>query len=167
MDSTVVEADLGNPDHARGLLDVLDSYASGPAGGGRPLPPFVRDHLVSELAARANALILLAIADRKPVGAAVCFLGFSTFAARPLLNIHDLAVLPEFQGFGVGRTLLEAAEARARQLDCCKLTLEVREDNERAHSLYRSVGFGDFAAGAEPTPTRFLEKRLEAAGFDL
>lgn len=53
--------------------------------------------------------------------------------------------------------------ARARQLGCCKLTLEVREDNERARSLYKSVGFGDFAPGADPTPTFFLEKRLEPA----
>jgi ribosomal protein S18 acetylase RimI-like enzyme len=72
-------------------------------------------------------------------------------------------VLPEFRRLGVGRALLEAAEARARNLGCCKLTLEVREDNEGARSLYESAGFGDFAPGADPTPTFFLEKRLEPA----
>jgi len=163
MDVEVAEADLTNPDHARGLVEILDCYARDPMGGARPLPQPVRERLVPGLAAQANALVLLAFARGGPVGAAVCFRGFSTFAARPLLNIHDLAVLPEFRSLGIGRALLEAAEARARQLGCCKLTLEVREDNERARCLYKSVGFGDFAPGAEPTPTLFLEKRLEPA----
>jgi len=163
MDVEVAEADLTNPDHARGLVEILDSYARDPMGGARPLPQSVRERLVPGLAAQANALILLALARGVPVGAAVCFLGFSTFAARPLLNIHDLAVLPEFRGLGIGRALLEAAEFRARKLSCGKLTLEVREDNERARSLYESVGFGDFAPGTDPTPTLFLHKRLEPA----
>lgn len=164
MDVEVAEAELTNPDHARGIVEILDSYARDRMGGARPLSQGVRERLVPELAARASALVLLAFARGGPVGAAVCFLGFSTFAARPLLNVHDLAVLPEFRGLGIGRALLEAAESRARQLGCCKLTLEVRGDNRRARSLYESVGFGDFAPGADPTPTLFLEKRLEPGG---
>jgi GNAT superfamily N-acetyltransferase len=160
MDVEVTEADLTDPDHARGLVDILDSYARDPMGGARPLPPAVRERLVPELAALPNALVLLAFARGGPIGAAVCFFGLSTFAARPLLNVHDLAVLPDFRGLGIGRALLEAAESRARERGCCKLTLEVREDNERARSLYESFGFGDFAPGADPTPTLFLEKRL-------
>jgi ribosomal protein S18 acetylase RimI-like enzyme len=162
MNVEIAEADLSNPDHARGLVDVLDSYAREPAGGERPLRESVRTRLVPELATQANALILLAISQGRTVGTAVCFFGFSTFAARRLLNIHDLAVLPEFRGVGIGRSLLGAAESRARQHGCCKLTLEVREDNERARSLYENVGFGDFAPGADPMPTFFLEKRLDA-----
>jgi len=87
----------------------------------------------------------------------------STFAARPLLNLHDLAVLPERRGLGVGRALLEAVEARARDLGCCKLTLEVRQDNARAQALYESFGFGHFAPGVEAMPTLFLEKRVPSA----
>ena len=56
-----------------------------------------------------------------PVGAAVCFIGFSTFAAKPLINIHDFVVLPAARGKGVGRRLLEAVEkkpgARLLQVD--------------------------------------------------
>lgn len=156
----VVEADLGNAAHARGIVEILDAYAREPVGGERPLAPPVRERLVPELAKQAHALVLLAFADARPAGVAVCFRGFSTFAARPLLNIHDLAVLPERRSAGIGRALLAAAEARARALGCCKLTLEVREDNARARGLYRSVGFADYAAGADPMPTFFLEKRL-------
>ena len=80
--------------------------------------------------------------------------------ARPLLNIHDLAVLPSYRGRGVGHALLQAAEEHARREGCCKLTLEVRDDNARARALYRSFGFEDFAVGDDSTPTRFLGKPL-------
>jgi len=43
----------------------------------------------------------------------VCFRGFSTFAAAPLINVHDLAVVPGFRGQGIGRRLLEAVEMYA------------------------------------------------------
>ena len=160
MDVEVAEADFTNPDHGRGLVEILDAYAREGAGGSRPLHPSVRERLVPELAAQTNALVLLAFAEGRPIGTAVSFFGFSTFAARPLLNIHDLAVLPAFRGYGVGRALLQAAELRARERGCCKLTLEVRQDNERARSLYERAGFGDYTPAADPAPTVFLEKRL-------
>lgn len=160
MDVRVVDADLSSSEHAEGLVAVLDSYAREPVGGGRPLAPEVRHRLATALRSEPHAVVLLALDGTRPVGAAVCFRGFSTFSARPLLNVHDLAVLPDCRRLGIGRALLEAAEARARALGCCKLTLEVRRDNDPARALYRRSGFGDFAPGAEAVPTLFLEKRL-------
>jgi ribosomal protein S18 acetylase RimI-like enzyme len=104
-------------------------------------------------------LALLALSEGTPVGVAVCFLGFSTFNARPLLNIHDLAVVPERRGQGIGKALLAAAEAEAMRRGCCKLTLEVQDDNRRARGLYERAGFTDFVVGASG-PTRFLCKPL-------
>ena len=120
----------------------------------------VRDRLPSMLRDQANALVLLAFVDDRPVGVAVCFFAFSTFKALPLLNIHDLAVLPQHRGRGIGRALLEAAERHARAKGCCKLTLEVQDDNTRARNLYRRFGFNDFVVG-NSAPTRFLAKTLE------
>jgi len=157
-DPIVVDADLDAPAHRAAVLAVLDSYASDPIGGGEPLRPEVRDRLVPSLRAHPTTCVLLAFAATEPVGIAVCFLGFSTFQARPLLNVHDLAVVPEWRGRGVGRRLLHAAEERARQCGCCKLTLEVQEDNPRALGLYRSFGFEDMIVTAKPT--RFLTKPL-------
>jgi ribosomal protein S18 acetylase RimI-like enzyme len=59
--------------------------------------------------------------------------------------------------------LLQAAEAHALRAGCCKLTLEVQEDNTRARALYRSFGFGDFLVGDEQAPTRFLSKAIVSA----
>ncbi len=160
MSFAIVDADLENPTHAEGIVAILDSYAREPVGGSRPLSAEVRARLIPGLRAQPHAELLLAIASGQPVAVAVCFLSFSTFSARPLLNLHDLAVLPGHRGQGIGCSLLAAVEERARQRGCCKVTLEVREDNRAARALYKRSGYGDFAPGAESTPTLFLEKRL-------
>jgi ribosomal protein S18 acetylase RimI-like enzyme len=154
------EADFDDPGHCRGVLDVLDAYAAEPNGGGVPLSSEVRERLIPALREQPAALVLLAFVEGAPVGIASCFFGFSTFYARPLLNVHDLAVLPAHRGRGVGRALLTAVEARAIARGCCKLTLEVREDNHRARALYHARGFRDFELAGKTYPTLFLSKAL-------
>ena len=94
------------------------------------------------------------------MGPESCFVGFSTFLARPLINIHDLAVLPTHRGQGVGRLLLEHVAAKGTALGCCKLTLEVRADNYPARRLYEAVGFENAASYDGAVQVWFLEKRL-------
>jgi ribosomal protein S18 acetylase RimI-like enzyme len=159
MQPHIREVDFATPDDAAGVVAVLDSYAADPTGDGRPLASDVRARLIPLLRDHPTALALLAFADGKPVGLAVCFFGVSTFRARPLLNIHDLAIIPEYRGRGVGRALLSEVEKRAVHKGCCKLTLEVQEDNARARALYQSFGFGDFRDNS--APTRFLSKPLD------
>ncbi|HEU4427142.1 MAG TPA: GNAT family N-acetyltransferase [Myxococcota bacterium] len=159
----VAAADLSRESDAVALVTLLDAYARDPMGGERPLPAAVRERLVPDLQERiANGTALVMIARRagEPLGVAVCFLGYSTFAARPLLNLHDLAVVEKARGAGVGRALLAAVETAARARGCVKLTLEVREDNARARRLYRHVGFADYTTGDTQTRTLFLERKL-------
>jgi ribosomal protein S18 acetylase RimI-like enzyme len=160
MDITIREADLGNPDDGAGIVAVLNTYASDAIGGGTPLTPEVRERLPRALRDHPTTVVFLAFVGSRPAGIAVCFFGFSTFQARPLLNIHDLAVIPDLRGQGIGRALLEAVEARARQHGCCKLTLEVQDDNRRARGLYDHFGFADYKVA--DSPTRFLCKPLGA-----
>ena len=160
MSVEILDANFDDPVHCAGIRAVLDSYAMDPTGGGAPLAADVLERLVPELRDHPTALVLLAVGDGAPVGIAVCFFGFSTFAARTLLNVHDLAVLPEWRGRGVGRLLLGAAEERARKRGCCKLTLEVQDDNHRARHVYARFGFSDFVIG-DSAPTRFLSKALD------
>ena len=156
----MLEADLADPRHGAAVLELGDAYAADPIGGGEPLAAEVRERLVAGLRAHPTTLVLLAYAGERPVGIAVCFFGFSTFQARPLLNVHDLAVLVDWRGNGVGRALLEAAEARARERGCGKLTLEVQDTNHRARRLYEGFGFADFILAG--SATRFLTKPLSA-----
>lgn len=164
MALVICDANYADPVHARGIVDVIDSYARDAMGGGQPLRAEVRARLVPGLQGHPTSLVLLALADQDPVGVAVCFLGFSTFEARPLVNVHDLAVLPQHRGRGVGRALLAGVEQRARARGCCKITLEVLDDNAAARRLYARFGFRDFAVGdLGSVPTRFLSKTLERA----
>jgi ribosomal protein S18 acetylase RimI-like enzyme len=155
----VREADFDDQRDVDGFIAVLDSYASSPIGGGRVLTADVRKRVVPMLRAHPTSLVLLAIVDDERVGIAVGFFGMSTFRARPLLNIHDLAVLPQYQGKGIGPALLEGVEERARREGCCRLTLEVLDDNERARGVYRRFGFEDAVVGQ--SAMRFLVKPLQ------
>lgn len=150
------------PDDARdaaAIIMILDSYASDPRGGGKPLPADVRARLISGLREHPTTVVWLAFDGVEPVGICVGFTGFSTFQARPLLNIHDLAVLPGRRGGGIGRALLSAAEEYAREQGHCKLTLEVQDDNTPALQLYTRFGFRNVVYG-NSGPTRFLSKPL-------
>jgi ribosomal protein S18 acetylase RimI-like enzyme len=151
----IVAADLEDPAHAVGLVKCLDDYASGPMGGGQGLSSEVQGALVAGLRAHPQRLIRLALYGGSVVGAAVCFLGFSTFSAQPRLNVHDLCVLPAHRGQGVGRRLMEAVLEAARRAGCSGVTLEVRSDNAVAQRLYRSLGFG-----AGSAPMEFWERKL-------
>lgn len=140
----IVAADFDDRVHAAAIVALLDEYASGPTGGNRPLSPFARNELVNELRARPTIHVLLGFADERAVGLAICIEGFSTFACKPLLNIHDLAVTRDFRGRGIGRMLLQEAESLSRRLGCCKLTLEVLGGNDNAQRLYRSCGYAPY-----------------------
>ena len=50
-------------------------------------------------------------------------------------------VLPELRGQNVGQLILAAVEQKARNTGCCKVTLEVQENNHRARCIYKTAGF--------------------------
>ncbi|WP_413737439.1 GNAT family N-acetyltransferase [Sodalis sp. RH21] len=156
----VIKADYGNPQHAGQIVELLDHYARDPMGGAEPLSDYARGHLVKELARRPDALTLLALVDDRPAGLANCFTGFSTFAARPLMNIHDIAVSPAFRGLGISQHLLAAIEDEARARNCCKITLEVLEGNAVAQASYRKFGFAGYELQPETGRALFWQKKL-------
>ncbi|MGB5986768.1 MAG: GNAT family N-acetyltransferase [Desulfobacterales bacterium] len=156
----IVTADLTCPDHQAAVLTLIDAYARDPLGNGQPLSAEVRKNLIPGLRRHPTTLIFLAWQGEQPVGIAVCFYGFSTFAARPLINIHDFAVLPECRGNGIGRKLLAAVEAQGRRTACCKITLEVLENNHRARRIYATAGFEQLTYVEGSGGALFLAKAL-------
>jgi len=162
----IKEADLNSPLDQRAILEMVNAYAMDPMGNGAPLSAEVRAALIPGLRKHPTTLIFLAWekgnGDEGPraVGIAVCFLGFSTFAARPLVNIHDLSVLSTYRGKGIGRMLLAEVERNARSRGCCKLTLEVLENNVGARRLYEDVGFARATYQEAAGAALFLAKQL-------
>ncbi len=156
----IVEADLNAPEHQQAVVELLDAYARDPMGNGAPLPDEIKRALIPGLRKHPTTIVFLAYEGGTAVGLAVCFRGFSTFAARPLINIHDLAVLPGHRGQGVGRLLLDAIAQKGRSLGCCKLTLEVQENNRRARRVYESAGFAQAVYAPENGGALFMWKAL-------
>lgn len=156
----IVIADLDREDHQRAVLDMVNAYAQDPMGAGRSLPTENLRRLIPGLREHPTTLIFLAYHEDRPIGIAVCFVGFSTFAALPLVNIHDLAVLPGHRGQGIGRRLLAEVERKAREMGCCKLTLEVQENNHRARGVYEAAGFSQAVYEEDAGGALFLSKRL-------
>jgi ribosomal protein S18 acetylase RimI-like enzyme len=157
---TIVDADLSRAEDQKALVAMLDSYMRDPMEGGEAPPERIKRDLVPGLRAHPACYVFLAYRDGSPVGFSICFLGFSTFNARPLINIHDIFVDSSVRGMGVGGMLLERIEAKARELNCCRITLEVREDNRVARGLYRKVGFDRVVVGAKRIPMEFWHKLL-------
>jgi ribosomal protein S18 acetylase RimI-like enzyme len=153
-------ADLDVPSHANALLSLLNDYAQDPMGGGVALPVFVRENLIAEMRKRPTLHAILAFCDGKPAGLLNCIEGFSTFAAKPLLNIHDVIVLPAYRQRGIARAMLARAEQLASALGCCKLTLEVLEGNVAAQALYRSCGYAGYALDPAMGHALFWQKPL-------
>jgi ribosomal protein S18 acetylase RimI-like enzyme len=156
----VIEADYSDESHAHAIVHLLDVYARDPMGGNAPISDFVRNNLVHELARRATVHVLLAFDDQTPVGMIVSLEGFSTFACKPLLNIHDVIVHPDHRAKGIGTALFASIEDLACKLGCCKLTLEVLSENKVAQGLYRKCGFDGYELNPETGHALFWQKKL-------
>ena len=155
MKIRIIEADLANSEHGEALITLIDTYARGPGGQSAPLSADAAAEMAPGLQKHPSNLILLAAVDDVYVGAAVCYWLFSTFAGKPFLNVHDLTVLPDYQSRGIGTAMLSEIEQRARQANCCKLTLEVQTANSGAQRLYERYGFGPWS-----NPSLYATKNL-------
>ena len=159
-----IEADLSHAEHAQAVVRLLNEYALDPMGGGQALPAFVQANLAAELRKRPAAHVLFAMddegGDERAVGMLICIEGFSTFACKPLLNVHDIIVSASHRQRGIGGQLLAQAEALATQLGCCKLTLEVLSGNRGAQKAYRAAGFAPYELDPQMGSAQFWQKKL-------
>ena len=156
----ICRADYANRIHASALVLLLDAYARDAAGGGEPLSEFTKTHLVKALAVRPQAFTVLAFDDTQPIGLVNCIEGFSTFACKPLVNVHDVAVLASHRGQRVAEQMLLLAEQIARERGACKMTLEVLQGNSSALRLYERIGFAGYQLDPAMGHAQFLQKWL-------
>lgn len=160
MNPDVFLADYANPRHARDIVALLDHYARDPMGGGKPLDDAVAQCIVEKLAERSFAFTVLCYVDDRAVGLVNCFEGFSTFKARPLINIHDIVVRQDYRGRHISQAMLTYVERIAQQKDCCKITLEVLEGNTAAQAAYKKFGFAGYELDPQMGNALFWQKWL-------
>ena len=160
MKLTIDAVDLRQSAHCDALIKLLDAYAQDPMGGGEPLAAEVKARLCDDMAERPTVASFIAWLDQAPVGLVNCVEGFSTFKSQPLMNIHDLVVLPGHRGMGIGQALMQAAQSHAQARGCCKLTLEVLTGNERALRSYEQFGFEPYTLDPAAGQASFMQKWL-------
>jgi len=68
--------------------------------------------------------------------------------------VYYLGVAPDHRGRGLGRALMEAAEAWLRQRSAPKIQLMVRADNQAAIGFYKALGY-------DVQPVVTIGKRLD------
>lgn len=159
----MIDIRIANFEHAAdalALVTLLDAYACDPAGGGTSLSEQVLSRLPGELAKRPQAFSILAWDGELPVGLVNCFEGFSTFACRPLVNIHDVIVLASHRGLRIAQRMLQSVEQEARKRGACKMTLEVLSENAGAAQLYQRDGFTGFQLDPAFGTAVFLQKKI-------
>ncbi|MGL1957498.1 MAG: GNAT family N-acetyltransferase [Colwellia sp.] len=160
MEIELIQADYTNKQHGQDLLMLLNAYALDPMGGAEPLSEFAQQNLIATLAKRAEMFTVLCYVDEKPAGLVNCVEGFSTFNCKPLVNIHDCAVLSEFRGLGLTAKMFAKVEQIAINKGCCKLTLEVLAGNIVAQNAYKKFGFSGYELDPELGNAIFWQKKL-------
>ncbi|GJM81251.1 hypothetical protein HMSSN139_37470 [Paenibacillus sp. HMSSN-139] len=98
--------------------------------------------MVAKYAGEADYLnggMLFLVHGDRPVGIVRCT--DDEYLDAPIMNIGPLALLPEYQGKGLGRLLLRRALGFCRENGYRRAILCVNAENERAKALYLQEGF--------------------------
>lgn len=92
------------------------------------------------LAPSDDGMLLGAWQDGELCGYACLYWHFTSLVPAETVLMNDLYVSPEARGQGVGRALIEASAAVARERDAHHLEWATAPDNETAQRLYDSTG---------------------------
>ena len=143
MNTKLFTCDYTDTAHRKAVATLMNAYINDEMGGGKPLDENGQIRLVEGLEKHPKSVVILAETDGVFSGLLTAFENFATFSVCPMINIHDIIVLKEYRGKGIGRRLMRAIAEEAEKRGCGRITLEVRADNVNAQKLYRSEGFGE------------------------
>jgi len=86
--------------------------------------------------------LYVAVAGDKTVGTfALLIMHNLAHLGKKSALVEDVGVLPEFQGHGVGKIMMQFAMEEAKSQHCYKLALSSNAKRERAHQFYDLLGF--------------------------
>ena len=141
METKIVQCDFANLKHREAVVVLINEYIRDVMGGGTVLSEQKQIDLVEGLKNHPKTIVFLAETQGIFIGMLTAFENFSTFTARPMMNIHDVMVLETYRKKGIGRSLMNALIEEAGKRNCSRITLEVRKDNLPAQKLYKDLGF--------------------------
>ena len=136
MNFTFRESDLISSRDNDAIVQLLNEFMFSDNSTGK-----IGLDIIPKLISLGNSKVYLCEADNNVIGIAMCFLGFSTYYQKELLNIHDFYIQDKYQGKGVGKCFLKYIEEDCTKNGICRITLEVLGDNANAIKVYKHCGF--------------------------
>lgn len=106
-----------------------------------PDPGLAHDFIHQRFTKGESVILVAESAGAGLVGFCQLYPTFCSVEAKPIYMLYDLFVLPSARTQGVGRRLLEAAEAKARAQGKARMDLTTARTNLAAQSLYASLGW--------------------------
>ena len=100
-----------------------------------------REFINQRFANRESTILVAASAESGLVGFCQLYPTFCSVEAKPIYALYDLFVHPSARKAGVGRLLLQAAEAKAIAKRKSRMDLITAKTNKTAQSLYKSLGW--------------------------
>jgi ribosomal protein S18 acetylase RimI-like enzyme len=91
----------------------------------------------------ATGEITVLLAGDEPDGIALVRFRGSVWSEGPEVHLQELYVVPPLRGRGIGRALLEATIAIAREAGAAGVDLNTGETDTVARALYESAGFSN------------------------
>jgi ribosomal protein S18 acetylase RimI-like enzyme len=132
---TVRRADLDDVDALAPLFDAYRRFYEQP-GDVALASAFLHARLE-----RGESVIFVARAEGAAVGFCQLYPTWCSVAAGPIFVLYDLFVDDGVRRGGVGRALMLAAQAFAREVGALRLDLSTARTNARAQALYESLGW--------------------------
>lgn len=115
---------------------------------------------VGELIAGGDTEVVLADASGDPVGLAVLRFRPALWSRSLECYLAELYVAPDHRGNGLGRALMEAAMALARQRGADYMDLGTAETDTAARALYESLGFSHREGRPDGPVNYYYEREL-------
>jgi GNAT superfamily N-acetyltransferase len=124
------------------LAEILHAYISAGIDGGKSFTvDEAREHF-ARFRAYPNYRVFVALADGTVAGTYALLIldNLAKRGARAGI-VEDVAVLPDRQGQGIGRAMMEHARQQCRAAGCYKMALSSNLSREPAHRFYDALGF--------------------------
>jgi len=92
-------------------------------------------------APECDIYVALDVADEVVGTYQIHFLKGIAFKGRPRVELESVHVRFDQRGSGIGRKMMDHAEALARQADACIIQLTSNREREGSHHFYRRLGY--------------------------
>jgi ribosomal protein S18 acetylase RimI-like enzyme len=135
------------------LLHDFNTEFGDPTPGAEALTDHVRRLL------EADEMTVL-LGGPGPAGLALIRFRASVWTGEPEAHLQEFYVAPALRGQGIGRALLEATLATAREAGATYIDLATGETDAVARALYESCGFTGREGGPDGPRMLFYEREL-------